>query len=104
VTALTAARETLYQQRRDHASEMDPPTMEQQQADVLALLAETALNHGIDPGASGERYQVVVHVDAEVLADSISQGTPYSTRDARSSWNVAAAGMRCEPCRHAPRR
>ena len=39
--------------------------MEQQQADALALLAETALHHGIDPGAPGERYQVVVHVDAD---------------------------------------
>ncbi len=48
---------------------METPTMAQQQADALTLLAETALHHGIDPGAPGERYQVVVHVDAEVLAD-----------------------------------
>jgi 5-methylcytosine-specific restriction endonuclease McrA len=48
---------------------VDVPSMEQQQADALALLAETALHHGIDPGAPGERYQVVVHVDASVLAD-----------------------------------
>jgi hypothetical protein len=41
---------------------MEPPTMEQQQADALALLAETALHQGFDPGAAGERYQVVVHV------------------------------------------
>jgi hypothetical protein len=33
------------------------------EADALALVAETALHHGIDPGAPGERYQVVVHVD-----------------------------------------
>jgi Domain of unknown function (DUF222)/HNH endonuclease len=45
-----------------------------QQADALALLAETALHHGIDPGAPGERYQVVVHVDAEVLADAEQPG------------------------------
>ena len=44
--------------------------MEQQQADALALVAEAALHHGITPGAPGERYQVVVHVDAEVLADA----------------------------------
>ena len=48
--------------------------MVQQQADALALLAETALHHGIDPGAPGERYQVVVHVDAEVLADPDAPG------------------------------
>ena len=48
--------------------------MAQQQADALALLAETALHHGIDPGAPGERYQVVVHVDAPVLADPDAPG------------------------------
>jgi 5-methylcytosine-specific restriction endonuclease McrA len=74
--ALDAARETLYQKRRageavlpagDPATEA--PTRAQQQADALALLAETALHHALDPGAPGERYQVVVHVDAAVLAD-----------------------------------
>src|SRR5881396_2387593 len=48
--------------------------MAQQQADALALLAETALHSGIDPGAPGERYQVVVHVDAPVLADPDAPG------------------------------
>ena len=43
--------------------------MEQQWADALALLAEAALHHGIDPGAPGERYQVVVHADTSVLKD-----------------------------------
>jgi Domain of unknown function (DUF222)/HNH endonuclease len=67
--ALAAAREALHQQSREKEPAADPPTMVQQQADALALLAETALHHGIDPGAPGERYQVVIHVDAEVLAD-----------------------------------
>jgi uncharacterized protein DUF222/HNH endonuclease len=67
--ALTAARDKLHQQARLNDPEGDPPTMTQQQADALALLAETALHYGIDPGAPGERYQVVVHVDAAVLAD-----------------------------------
>src|SRR5881296_1209922 len=71
--ALDAARDALYR-RREEVSEADPPTMEQQQADALALLAETALHHGIDPGAPGERYQVVVHVDAAVLADAEQPG------------------------------
>jgi len=52
----------------------EAPTMEQQQADALALVAEAALHHGITPGAPGERYQVVVHVDAEVLADADAPG------------------------------
>jgi len=72
--ALAAAREALYQQRRGKEPEAEPPTMEQQQADALALVAETALHHGLDPGAPGERYQVVVHVDAVVLADPEAPG------------------------------
>ncbi|PYO17938.1 MAG: HNH endonuclease [Candidatus Rokuibacteriota bacterium] len=82
VQALTAAREALYQQRRADVSAETPspdvsaktPTMAEQQADALALLAETALHSGIDPGAPGERYQVVVHVDAPVLADPDAPG------------------------------
>ncbi len=79
--ALAAARETLYQralsQNRDAGQEdvsAETPTMAQQQADALGLLAETALHHGIDPGAPAERYQVVVHVDAPVLADADDPG------------------------------
>jgi hypothetical protein len=72
--ALEAARETLYQRRREQTSEADSPTMEQQQADALGLLAEVALHHELDPGAPGERYQVVVHVDAAVLADAEAPG------------------------------
>jgi len=72
--ALAAARETLHQRARLNDPAGEPPTMEQQQADALALLAETALHYGIDPGAPGERYQVVVHVDAAVLADPDQPG------------------------------
>jgi hypothetical protein len=52
----------------------DIPTWGQQQADGLALVAETALHHGMDPGAPGERYQVVVHVDAAVLVNGDALG------------------------------
>jgi 5-methylcytosine-specific restriction endonuclease McrA len=95
--ALTAARETLAQARRRSTSDDVPagtsgptdrpprmrtgliisediPTWGQQQADALALVAETALHHGIDPGTPGERYQVVVHIDAAVLADADAPG------------------------------
>src|SRR5262245_38929995 len=81
VKALEAAREALYRSTRGEdtsARLADPvaerPTAAQQRADALALLAETALNHGIDPGAPGERYQVVVHVDATALADPEQPG------------------------------
>jgi len=52
----------------------DPPSWGQQQADALALIAETALDHGLDPGAPGERYQVIVHIDAPVLANPDGPG------------------------------
>src|SRR5437667_2599856 len=91
--ALDAAREALYQRARrsdDAGAGMinknvpagtfpadvsaEPPTMAQQQADALGLLAESALHHGIEPGAPGERYQVVVHVDAPALTDPDAPG------------------------------
>jgi hypothetical protein len=79
--ALDAARETLYQRARvarDSPPAADPvlapPTRAQQQADALALLAETALHNELDPGAPGERYQVVIHVDAAVLTDPAQPG------------------------------
>src|SRR5882762_7045547 len=80
--ALAAARESLYQRTRQRATfnagagdvSAETPPISQQQADALALLAETALHHGLDPGAPGERYQVVVHVDAPALADPDQPG------------------------------
>ena len=85
VKALTAAREALHQQARVQDPQGDPPSMAQQQADALALLAETALHHGIAPGAPGERYQVVVHVDAAVLADAEAHGQSVLEDSARVS-------------------
>src|SRR5262249_35153501 len=80
--ALTAAREALCQRRKGDVpagtsfvdGSVEAPTMEQQQADALALVAEAALHRGINPGAPGERYQVVVHVDAAELADADAPG------------------------------
>jgi len=83
----------------------DAPTMEQQQADALALVAETALHRGIDPGAPGERYQVVVHVDAQVLADADAPGPVGARRGCtRSRRNVSTLGVRCQPRGDAIRR
>src|SRR5436189_824141 len=64
--ALAAARESLYQRSRQRATfnagaggvAEETPSVSQQQADALALLAEAALDHGLDPGTPGERYQV----------------------------------------------
>ena len=58
--ALSAAREALYRRTRDTDDvSAGTPSMTQVQADALALVAETALHHDVDSGASGERYQVV---------------------------------------------
>jgi hypothetical protein len=97
--ALAAARETVYQQARRNDAEPrdvlagtstptvsdDPPTFGQQQADALALIAEAALHHGMDPGAAAERYQVVVHVDAAVLQDADAPGQSVLEGGARVS-------------------
>jgi hypothetical protein len=85
--ALEAAREALYRRTINVSAATlhpetgllvceDTPTWGQQQADALALLAETALHQGIDPGTPGERYQVAVHVDAPVLAESDASPAP----------------------------
>ena len=90
--ALEAARESLYRQRHEEAPDADPPTMEQQQADALALLAETALHQGIDPGTAGERYQVVVHVDAAVPC---SRAACAFRPERRSVWLAMQPGSSC---------
>ena len=78
VRALEAARAALYPpgQAADatQGPVADPPTFGQQQADALALMAETALEQGLGGGPGSERYQVVVHVDAAVLADPAQPG------------------------------
>src|SRR5256885_13913027 len=100
--ALAAAREAVYPKNVPAGTcapgvPQETPTMEQQQADALALLAETALHHGIDPGAPGERYQVVVHVDAPALADpdapgqSVLDNGEHVSRTRRSAWPAMPA-------------
>src|SRR5262245_36718264 len=88
--ALTAACDEMYAKARVNDPEGDPSTMGQQQADALGVIAETALHHRLDPGASGERYQVVVHVDATVLADpdqpgqsALEEGAHFSAENSR---------------------
>ena len=73
--ALEAADAALAPHARGAPADgIEAPTHGQRQADALGLLAETALQHGLDPGSAGDRYQVVVHVDAAVLADPDQPG------------------------------
>ncbi|HWN83587.1 MAG TPA: DUF222 domain-containing protein, partial [Vicinamibacterales bacterium] len=66
--ALDAANARLYEESR-HAAPPDSVAEEitpaQRRADALGLLAESALASGLDRGAAADRYQVVLHVEAE---------------------------------------
>src|SRR5262245_45893445 len=96
--ALAAARETLHQRARLRDPIGDPPSMEQQQADAMALVAESALHHGIEPGAPAERYQVVVHVDAAALADATQPGQSVLEGGARVT-AVTSQRLACDASR-----
>ena len=46
----------------------DEASIAQRRADALGLVAESALAGGLDPGSSGDRFQVTVHVEADGLS------------------------------------
>src|SRR5207244_12153161 len=104
--ALEAARETLYQSARDVSAETSVlevmPTIAQQQADAIALVEETALHRGIDPGHAGDRYQVVIHVDAPVLAGSDAPGQSVLEDDTHVSAETSRR-LACDASRVAMR-
>ncbi len=50
--------------------ETSEPSLAQRQADALGVIAECALAGGLDRGTAGDRYQVVVHVDADALSEA----------------------------------
>ena len=70
--ALETASEHLYQESRGAAA---PDSIEeevspgQRRADALALIAETALQADLDRAPAGDRYQVVLHVEAAHVAE-----------------------------------
>ena len=66
--ALDAAEERLYDLTEE--SKKGDITATQRRADALGLIAESALTHDLDSGTRGDRYQVIVHVDAPVLSSS----------------------------------
>ncbi len=71
--ALQAAGEKLYraadEERRGEIS------AEQRRADALGLVAESALAGGLDSGTRGDRYQVVVHVEAAASGRGARRGS-----------------------------
>ena len=65
--ALDAAAERLYQESKEAAapdSIAEEVNWSQRRADALGLLAECALQADLDRGTAGDRYQVVLHVEA----------------------------------------
>ena len=68
--ALKAAGDKLYAEEPK-----DRPPAGKVRADALALVAESALKAGLDPGSSGDRYQVVVHVNEEELKTPEGEST-----------------------------
>ena len=72
--ALAAACDRMRAVEHPIAPGQCAPGHAQQQADALGMIAEAALHGDVDPGAPAERYQVVLHVDAPVLADPDQPG------------------------------
>ena len=67
--ALEAATDRLFREAREvpkAESLAEEVTPAQRRADALGLLAETALTSDLDRGSAGDRYQVVLHVNAPI--------------------------------------
>ena len=68
--ALEAASDRLYHDAEDKAE----VSVGQRRADALGLIAESALAADLDRGTAGDRYQVVLHVEADGLGDDAAAG------------------------------
>ena len=82
------------------------PTVAQRRADALGTVAETALAGGLDKGTAGDRYQVVVHVDADALTDAGDRPEPAETQarpgDRNDTAGAAQADGRERPAAYVP--
>ena len=71
------------------SAEAEASSLAQRQADALGVIAECALSGGLDRGTAGDRYQVVVHVDAEALTEAPdapeAPGVPAGTSETAAS-------------------
>ena len=82
----------------DAPADVEEPTLLQRQADAIGTVAEAALAGGLDRGTAGDRYQVVLHVDAEALAappdvPAGTSGVPASGSGPRPRGERVPTGM-----------
>jgi hypothetical protein len=97
--ALEAAADQLYResaQSPDGDRIVDEVTPAQRRADALGRVAECALAGDLDQGTAGDRYQVVLHVDAETAAHVCHpEAPPYSPSgsDAQIEFTQAAVEL-----------
>ncbi len=71
-------------------AEVEAPSLAQRQADALGVIAECALSGGLDRGTAGDRYQVVVHVDADALTEA--PDVPAGTSETAASGSAPRDG------------
>ena len=74
----------------DASADSAEPTLAQRQADAIGTVAEAALAGGLDRGTAGDRYQVVLHVDAEALGER--RDVPAGTSGVAASESEPRAG------------
>ena len=72
------------------SADAEEPTLAQRQADAIGTVAEAALAGGLDRGTAGDRYQVVLHVDTEALAEP--RDLPAGTSGGAASGSERRAG------------
>ena len=85
VKALEAASDVLYKEDRERSPA-------QRRVEALKVVSEAALKAELDPGTSADRYQVVVHVDQQVLEDPEQPG--QSALEGGIGGRVAPGGYR----------
>ena len=88
--ALEAASNQRYKGAEDKAK----VSAWQRRAETLGLIAESALAADLDRGGAGDRYQVVAHVDTEVLR----QGTAHGQSALEEGIHVSAETPRRIAC------
>jgi hypothetical protein len=71
-------------------------TWGQRRADARGRLAEVALSADLDAGHAGDRYQVVLHLDASPSPDAAGAGTADVPRDGALEVNDAATRVSAE--------